>query len=117
MEKLQQTEVTHDTLPKAVTLLLTDVSEIKRLLLERSNANQPEADQLLTIQQAAEFLNLSVPTLYSKSHSRTIPVSRKGKRLYFSRQELTDWVKSGKKRTVLEIEAEAENYLSNKKKK
>jgi excisionase family DNA binding protein len=98
------------------------LSNIENLLLDlkqtsKSTANQPDPEQLLTIKQAAEMLCLSVPTIYGFVHDASIPVSKKGKRLYFSRQELTDWVKSGRKKTVSEIEAEAETSLANHKKK
>src|ERR1044072_2525173 len=103
-------QVTFNNLPEAVTQLCNEVSEIKRLLLQTTREQEPEADQLLTIKQAAEFLNLSVPTLYGYVHRSEIPVSKKSKRLYFSKQELTEWVKSGRKKTVAEIAAEADNY-------
>ena len=76
--------------------------------------DQPE--QLLTIQQAAEFLSLSVPTLYTKVSKSELPVMKRGKRLYFSRTELMDYIKEGRKKSNTEIEAEAEAYLSDKKK-
>jgi excisionase family DNA binding protein len=98
------------------------LSNIETLLLDIKHARkeqgeQPEADQLLTIQQAAEFLNLSVPTLYTKVHNAEIPVYKKTKRLYFSKQELTDWIKAGRKKTTSEIAAEAEQYVNGKKKR
>jgi excisionase family DNA binding protein len=109
-------EVTFNTLPEAVTLLCNEVSEIKRLLIEKSNEqHQPEADQLLTIRQAAEFLSLSVPTLYGYVSRNEIPVCKRSKRLYFSKQELMDWIKAGRKKTAAEIEAEAEQYITKKK--
>lgn len=85
--------------------------------IPQSNTPQSEADRLFTIQQAAEFLNLSVPTLYTKVHNAEIPVCKKSKRLYFSKQELTDWVKAGRKKTTSEIAAEAEQYVNDKKKR
>jgi len=50
-------------------------------------------DQLLTIQQAAEFLSLSVPTLYSKVSKGELPVMKRSKRLYFSRIQLMEYLK------------------------
>ncbi len=76
--------------------------------------DQPE--QLLTIQQAAEFLSLTVPTIYSMVSKGELPVMTRSKRLYFSRTELLDYIKTGRKKSNAEIEAEAEAYLSNKKK-
>ncbi len=56
--------ITFEQLPTAFTHLANEVSEIKRLL-QLKNEPPPEADELLTIQQAAELLILSVPTIYS----------------------------------------------------
>ena len=106
--------LTFENLPEAVTQLRIDIGEIKRLLLEKSNEHL-ETPQLLTIQQAAEFLNLSVPTLYGYVHRSAIPVMKKSKRLYFSKKELFEFVKAGRKKTVSEITAEADTYLKEKK--
>jgi excisionase family DNA binding protein len=108
--------LTLETLPKAVANLTETVNEIKRLLIEKSS-EQPEADQLLTIQQAAELLSLSVPTIYGYVHRAEIPVSKRAgtKRLIFSKQELIAWVKAGRKKTVSEISAESHTYLRKKK--
>lgn len=111
--------LTFDQLPKAVTMLTKEVSELKRLLIkkqEQPTTEQPE--QLLTVQQAANLLHLTVPTIYSKHSKGELPgVCKRGKRLYFSKQSLIEWVKEGRKKSNAEIEAEAEAYLSNQKKK
>ena len=74
-----------------------------------------QADELLTIKQTAELLTLSVPTIYGLVHRAEIPVSKRGKRLYFSKAELTQWIKDGRKKTNTEIAAEAEQYLTKNK--
>jgi len=109
--------LTFDQLPKAVTMLTNEVSELKKLLIEQSNLQPTEKpEQLLTIQETAQFLNLSVPTIYSKVSKREIPVMKRGKRLYFSSTELMEYIKKGRKKSNAEIEAEAKNYLLNNKK-
>jgi excisionase family DNA binding protein len=60
-----------------------------------------QPDKLLTIQEAAEFLNLTVPTVYSKVSKNELPVMKRSKRLYFSRNELLDYLKAGRKNTTL----------------
>ncbi len=109
--------LTFDKLTEAVTMLTKEVGELKRLLIEKQEqtpTDQPE--QLLTIQEAAEFLRLSVPTLYSKVSKGELPVMKRGKRLYFSRAELLEYVKAGRKKSNAEIEQEAKAYLLNNKK-
>lgn len=101
------------------------VTEIRKLLREElegyfsttnylQHNDQPEPDSLLSIQQAADFLHLSVPTLYGKVHNRELPFSKRGKRLYFSKSELTEWVKSGQRKTQSELDAEARDFVNRK---
>jgi len=81
---------------------------------EQTPTDQPE--QLLTIQEAAEFLSLTVPTMYSKVSKGELPVMKRSKRLYFSRTELLEYLKDGRKKSNAEIEQEAKAYLLNNKK-
>ena len=105
--------LTFDQLPKAVTMLTNEISELKRLVLEISDQQiTDKTDRLFTVQEAAQLLHLSVPTLYSKHSKRELPgVCKKGKRLYFSQQKLIEWVKEGIQESSVEIKVEAESYL------
>ena len=96
------------------------LSSIENLILNLKNQpNQFEPtdnpEQLLIVQEAAEFLSLTVPTIYSKVSKGDLPVMKRSKRLYFSRTELLEYLKEGRKKSNAEIEAEAEGYLLNKK--
>jgi excisionase family DNA binding protein len=105
-------------LPKAVTMLTKEVSELKRLLIEKQEqvpTEQPE--RLLTVQEAAQFLNLTVPTIYSKVSKGELPVMKRSKRLYFSSIQLMEYIKDGAKKSYAEVEQQAEAYLSNSKRK
>ncbi|UEG50873.1 helix-turn-helix domain-containing protein [Ferruginibacter lapsinanis] len=108
-------EITFENLPKALSLLSNEVSEIKRLLLSKSNESVPETDQLLTVQDAAKFLTLSVPTVYSLISKNALPCMKRSKRVYFSKIELINYLKQGKKKTVSELAVETDNFLSKKK--
>ncbi len=108
-------EITFEQLPKAVTQLYDKLENIERLLLHNSNRTPVESDSLLTIEQAGSLISLSVPTIYGLVHRSEIPVSKRGKRLYFSKQELTEWIKAGRKKTLAEIASEAGSFLQNKK--
>jgi len=41
---------------------------------------------------------------------------KQGNRLYFSKNDLIEYVKSGRKKTATEIESEVETFLYNRKK-
>jgi excisionase family DNA binding protein len=109
-------EITFENLPKAVTNLAFEISEIKRLLLSTGNNTQSTQNDILTIEQAAKLLSLSVPTIYGYVHRKAIPYSKPGKRLYFKRTELLSWINDGRKKTLEEIESEAHTLLIKPKK-
>lgn len=52
-----------------------------------------------------------MPTIYSKVSRGELPVMKRSKRLYFSRKELVDYLKEGRRKSNAEIEAQAESYL------
>jgi excisionase family DNA binding protein len=103
--------LTFDQLPVAVSNLAAKLDKIEQLLIESSKHTSDQPDRFLNIQQAAELLTLSVPTIYSKVSKNELPVMKRGKRLYFSFDELMNYLKDGRKKTNSEIIAEASNYL------
>lgn len=70
-----------------------------------------ESEKILTITQASELLNLTVPTLYSKVSKSEIPFMKRSKRLYFSKVELLEYLKQGRKKTTSEISDETPSYF------
>lgn len=74
--------------------------------------NTSPQEKPLSVDEAADLLRLRKPTVYGLVSQGAIPYSKKGKRLYFSKAELTEWVKSGRKKTNDEIQAEAEAELA-----
>ena len=89
------------------------LSGIEKLILDLKKPLEAEApkDSLLTVEGAANFLSLTVPTIYSKVSKGELPFMKRSKRLYFSKQELTSYIKQGRKKTNDEVLAEAETYL------
>ena len=100
--------------------LISSISErVTANILKAVQNNNPTTDQpeqLLTVQGAAEFLGLTVPTIYSKCSRNEIPFMKRSKRLYFSSTELMEYLKDGRKKSNAEIEQEAKAYLLNSKK-
>ena len=72
-----------------------------------------EEKEILTIEEAASFLNLTKQTIYQRTSNRTIPFYKKNKRLYFKRSELITWLEEGKMKTQEEFDEEMEQHLKN----
>lgn len=78
---------------------------------EKETVSSSKADEPLTVQEAAEYLSLAMPTIYTKVSKGELPFMKRGKRLYFSRIELSEYLKAGRKATNSEILSGASQYL------
>ncbi len=91
---------------------------IENTLLDLKHSVTPrvekEADNFITVKEAAAFLNLAVTTVYDLVYKSKISSYRRGKRLYFVKQELCEWIKSGRRQTIQETKADAASSLYQK---
>ena len=88
---------------------------IENLLMQVIAKEQPKKELPETpfsIQEAAAFLKLSVPTLYTKVGRGELPHLKRGKRLYFTAKDLMTYLEQGRKKTLSEIAAETDNFLT-----
>lgn len=83
---------------------------LKEILSEQQSAAKQQQPEIMNINQAAEFLDLKVTTLYEKTSRKLIPHFKKGNKLYFNYEELQEWVQEGKVKTLSEIKTEAITY-------
>jgi excisionase family DNA binding protein len=109
---MEERKVTFDSLPQAISSLADELKQIKALILETSTKDG--ADSILTIEETSEFLHVQKQTLYSYVSKGLIPNHKRAGRLYFLKNELIDWIKSGNKRPF-DVEAEAKKIISKKK--
>jgi excisionase family DNA binding protein len=96
----------------------TRSQNIETLLLDIKQTKAPEVqneEELLTVQETAAFLKLSVPTIYLKVSQRELSSMKRSKRLYFSKKELIEYLKAGKRKSSQEISDEADNHLGKMK--
>ena len=104
--------ISFNDLPEAVSRLGDKLDAIQQMLAQRIEPQPaPKQDHFLTAEEAAAFLRLSVPTVYSKVSRGELTVMKQGNRLYFSESDLMGYLKAGKRKSNSEIQAEADNYL------
>lgn len=116
MENLNE-GLTLETLPKAFTQLSNEVSEIKRILLEKSNIQPNETTCWLDLNELCYYHpdKPSKATVYGWVNAGIIPVHKGGKKLRFLKSEIDTYLKQGRKKTLAETANEAEQYLKTKK--
>ena len=94
---------------EGIKVLANQISEqIKSSFKTKFSSNE---DEFLSIEETAKLINLSKPTVYGLVHQKNIPFHKKGKRLYFLKSDVLDWIKSGKCKTKLDIQKQADAYL------
>lgn len=72
---------------------------------------------ILTMDEAILFLGLSKSAIYKKTSSNNLPHYKQGKKLYFKKSELEDWMLSNAVKTLEQIEEEAASFIHLKKAK
>lgn len=80
--------------------------------IEKLNTVSNTDDDFMNIEQVASFIGLSKATIYGLTHERSIPHFKTGKRLYFKKSDIVNWITSTKIRTKQELNERADNYLS-----
>jgi excisionase family DNA binding protein len=110
---MQAVTITQIT-PHELELLIEN--SINKALSSQRNETKQETDELLTVQEAAKFLSLSVPTVYGLIHKGAIPFMKRSKRCYFYKFELNNYLKQGRRKTNEEINSEVNSYLGANKK-
>jgi len=97
-----------ENIPEVLRLLFEKVEQLE-ILIRNSVPKIDENSSPMSIEEAAEFLNTTVPALYSKVSRKEIPANKPGKNLYFYKSELNEWIRSGKQKTVTEINADSKS--------
>ena len=103
-------EIIITTISKAEIQQLIE-SAVQKAIIQNPTNDKCQTDTFLDVNQAAAFIGIAKVTLYGKCSGQLIPHFKKGKKLYFDQQELIEWLKSGKRKTVDEIHNNVNTYL------
>jgi len=97
------------------------LSSIESLILDIKNhpkkaEKEEQEEALLTVQETANFLKLSIATIYSKKSNGELPFCKPigSKRVYFSKQALINYVMQGETLSNDEVNTIAESFINSK---
>lgn len=71
-----------------------------------SKYSPPEVEFPMTVKEAAEYLRLSVPTVYTLISKGELPSKKRSKRVYFFASDLNNYLKAGGKKVVVREDPE-----------
>ncbi|MFL0070083.1 helix-turn-helix domain-containing protein [Tenacibaculum maritimum] len=89
---------------------------LKKLVELETLINKQEVllKQVLNLNEAAKYLDISKSHLYKLTSRKEIPFyCPQGKRLYFKKDELDQWLTRNRSASLAELETRAANYLFN----
>jgi hypothetical protein len=111
---MQAVTITQITPPELESLIENSL----RKILSTKQAEPPsEIDRWFDLNELCIYRpdKPAKATVYGEVHKGIIPVHKRAKKLMFLKSEVDIWLKTGRKRTIAEIESEADNYLQTKK--
>ena len=113
---MEANKISFENLPKAVAHLVSELAEIKSLV-EKGQLSPaiPQKRVPIGIEDACRIIGKAKPTVYALVRKRLLPCYKNGKKLYFYEDELLECIAKGKKKTLAEIESEAEVEYNKRK--
>ncbi len=94
-------KIPFENLPELMQKLINEVSELKEVINNLFLEDRPL--KYLSVSEAAEFLKISESTLYTKVSKNQIPFMKPDKILYFSQNDLEDYINKGKSKSFKHI--------------
>jgi len=108
-------QISFDKLPEAVAYLIKEVTQIKEMVECNQNQNSISTKRVpIGIDEACQIIGKAKPTVYALVRKRLLPCYKNGKKLYFFEDELVECISNSKRKTIREIESEAEADFKNR---
>ena len=89
-------------------------SAVVKALNQKPTKKKNDQEPFLGVDEAASYLGIAKATLYGKCSKLLVPHFKQGKKLYFRESELSKYLQSGKRKTVLDIQNQVNTQLSDK---
>ena len=77
--------------------------------LESSTATQSEDEFPIGIKEASKILDKAPQTLYGLVNRRKIPFHKKGRKLYFFKSEILQWIRNSS--DTISVEKKVDDFL------
>ncbi|PCJ66092.1 MAG: hypothetical protein COA58_08440 [Bacteroidetes bacterium] len=93
------------------------ILDMMSALTNERNATPPNSEQsdaIFTVDQLAEFLDLSKPSIYAKISNGELPVIKKQKRCYFFKADIIDYLRKDRVKPNYEIEEQVSQIIKGK---
>ena len=123
---LTNVPITFNNIPESLTWIMKKLNEIEDIVTNRIAAAEAmannEVEQPLkwfNVKELSEYLptHPAVQTIYGWTCNNAIPYHKKGKRTFFLKNEIDEWISDEKFDTEEDMEQMAKAFIMEKKKK
>lgn len=111
---MDKNKISFDNLPQAVAHLVNELETIKSLVEKTQRPQVKEQRIPIGIDEACKLIGKAKPTVYTLVRKRILPSYKNGKKLYFFRNELLEWIENGRRKTMAEINEDSQSYFEQK---
>ncbi len=101
-----------ETLAKDINIIKSMVLELQKTKVQ-TGSNFPE---IMSVEEAAEFLRSSKSKLYQQTSKGEIPHFKQGSRVLFSRADLLKWLEQFKQIDIQTANASCDSFLASNRK-
>ena len=95
-------------------IILQKLENIEKVLEELKNKqteNSSDKLDILSTSDVADYIKLTVSSVYGLVHHNKIPHCKKGKKLYFIKSDIDKWILEGSDKTTPDLNMLADEYL------
>jgi excisionase family DNA binding protein len=99
-------------------IILDKLESIENKLLQMKPETKivETENKILTLKKLCEYVDMSPSAIYKRTSERSIPHYKLGKKVYFKKEEIEEWITTNKVKTRREIENSAMNFKRKRKK-
>ncbi|MDD2995764.1 MAG: helix-turn-helix domain-containing protein [Paludibacter sp.] len=99
-----------------VDLIISKLDKLEKEVLEiKQTRSETSGNNIMDIEEVSKYLYRSKNSIYKLAEKAQIPYTKKSGKLYFDKEDINKWLKSGKRQTESEIEDNALNKLLNRR--
>ncbi|MFN3405631.1 MAG: helix-turn-helix domain-containing protein [Cytophagaceae bacterium] len=90
---------------------------VRKAIGETPASNSTTTDIWFDLPELCNYLpeKPAKATVYGWIHNSSIPYHKRAKKVFFLKSEIDEWLKAGRKKTFVEIQKEANQYLISKR--
>ena len=117
---MQNERISFDAMPEMLAAIAQKLESIEAKVDNLTTpSNKEEKDEWLNLKGLCEYLpsHPAEQTVYGWTSNHLIPYHKRGKSISFRKSEIDQWLCQGKKRSLMDIQHEAEDFVNNKKKR